>query len=178
MPRKAGMHRVRVTPAVALDRFGREIPYRVSGGYFVSSRWWKRPGPQPNGACRIEGRGLHGLVAQWGHVTEQIRPVSGAQGTALLSCLSTEYYLDGWGLTAAVLLNAAHPGEPVGPIPGTEPVPGHPGVVTTTHATGFGTITAHRYRNAWLVIQGGRDLHQRLEVLGALEVRRIHLGAK
>ena len=96
----------------------------------------------------------------------------------MLSCLSTEYYLEGWGLTAAVLLNAQHPGEPVGSIPGTEPVPGHPGIVATMHATGFGAITAHRYRSAWLVIQGGRDLRQRLEVLSALEIRRVRIGAK
>jgi hypothetical protein len=178
VPRKAGMQRVGVTPAVALDRLGREIPYRVSGGYFVSSRWWQRPGREPNGRCQIERRGLPGLVAKWGHVTDQIRPVSGAQGTALLSCLSTEYYLDGWGLTAAVLLNAQHPGGPVGSIPGTQPVPGHPGTVTSMHATGFGAITAHRYRNAWLVIQGGRDLRQRLEALNALEIRRVRVGAK
>ena len=170
MPRKSGLQRVRLTPVFALDRFGHEVPNTGSFGYFVSSRWWQRPGRQPNGRCQLERRGLSGLVAQWGHVTGRVRAVSGAQGTAFLSCLSTEYYLDGWGLTVAVLLNAQHPGEPVGP------VAGHQGVVTTTHVTGFGAITAELHGNAWLLVQGGRDLAQRLQVLGALQIRRIQLA--
>jgi hypothetical protein len=90
LPRKSGLHRVRATPTVALDRLGRVIPYPVSGGYFVPSRWWQRPGRQPDGNCQLARRGLPGLVAHWGHVTDRIRAVSSARGTAFLSCLSTE----------------------------------------------------------------------------------------
>jgi hypothetical protein len=178
LPRKSGLHRVRATPTVALDRLGRVIPNHVSGGYFVSSRWWQRPGRQPDGSCQLARHGLPGLVAHWGHVTDRIRAVSSARGTAFLSCLSTEYYLDGWGMTVAVLLNAQHPGAPVGPMPGTETVIGHPGVVNTRYPTGFGAITARRTGEAWLVAQGGRDLTQRLQVLDALRIHRIQLGGK
>ena len=176
LPKKSGLHRIRATPTVALDRLGRVIPYHVSGGYSVSSRWWQRPGRQPDGSCRLAKHRLPGLVAHWGHITDRIRAVSSARGTAFLSCLSTEYYLHGWGMTVAVLLNAQHPGAPVGPMPGTQAVIGHPGVVNTRYPTGSGVITARRTGQAWLVVQGGRDLTQRLQVLDALRIHRIQLG--
>ena len=179
MPRKSGLRRVRATPTVALDRLGRVIPYHLSGGYFVSSRWWQRPGRQPDGRCQLARHGLPALVAHWGHVTDRIRAVSSIRGAAFLSCLSTEYYLDGWGMTVAVLLNAQHPGAQVGPMPGAESVVGHPGVVTTRYQNAFGAIAARRTGEAWLVVQGGRDLAQRLQILDALRIHRIQLvGAR
>ena len=81
-------------------------------------------------------------------------------------------------MTVAVLLNAQHPGAPVGPMPGTQAVIGHPGVVTTRYPTVSRAITARRTGQAWLVVQGGRDLTQRLQVLDALRIHRIQLGKR
>jgi hypothetical protein len=80
-------------------------------------------------------------------------------------------------MTVAVLLNAQHPGAPVGPMPGTEAVNGHPAVFNTQYPAAFGAITARRAGEAWLVVQGGGDLAQRLQVLDALRIHRIRLGA-
>lgn len=176
LPRKSGLQRVRATPAVPLDHYGHEIPTTLSPGYGVSSRWWQQPQRQPTGRCHITSRGLPGLKAEWGHIIDQIKPAPDVQGTAFLSCLSTEYYLNRWGLVAAVLLNARDPRQPVGPIPGTEQVTSHPGLVTSAHTSAFGAITARRDGNAWLVVQGGRDLAQRLQVLNALRLDPIRTG--
>jgi hypothetical protein len=175
LPRKSGLQQVPTTPAIPLDRAGREISIAQSRSYGVSSRWWQRPDHQPTGRCQLTSSGLPGLTAEWGHVIDRIKPAPSVQGTAFLSCVSTEYYLNNWGLEAAILLNAGHPGQPVGAIPGTEPVTNHPGLVTSTHPGAFGAATARRDGNAWLIVQGGRDLAQRLQVLNALRIHHVKI---
>jgi len=39
-------------------------------------------------------------------------------------------------------------------------------------------ITARRDGNAWLVVQGGRDLAQRLDVLRKLDITHIDLSGR
>lgn len=158
MPSKSGLQRVPMTPAIALDRYGHELPFKPGAGYGVFSRWWQRPQRQPLGSCQLRIHRSPGLTAQWGHVIYRIKPVRDVQGAAFLSCLSIEYYLHHWGLTVAVLLNAGHPGEPVGPLPGMQPVAANPGLLTAAHGSVFGAITARRVGDAWLVVQGGADL--------------------
>ena len=77
---------------------------------------------------------------------------------------------------------AIRPGQVLGPIPGARPVPGQPGMVNL--ATGqfpsslftrnFG-VTAKRVGNAWLVVQGGSGLAQRVQVLNALRISKLDL---
>jgi hypothetical protein len=69
-----------------------------------------------------------------------------------------------WPLDAAILLDAAHPGAIPAAIPGLTLVP---------RAAGFfngpgdfkGELTATRHGNTWLVVAGGSNLAQRIEIL-------------
>jgi hypothetical protein len=181
---------VRATPLVALDRAGREIAYTPPHPEKTAERVeaWQiaRPGerhpgasathPLP-GACEIARHGLPALRPQWGHVLAAIQPLTDAEGELFRSCVDTEYFLRGWPLDAAVLLDARQPGRTLGPIPDANPVPGHPAVVNVALGAGPGGLTAQRIGNAWLVVAGGASLAQRLEVLGALRIAKLALPA-
>jgi hypothetical protein len=160
------------------------------------TRWWPLPfGTVPDhdpgyharthpgpGVCELVQHGLRALHAQWGHTVAWISPVRDALGEVFLSCIDAAYYLHGWPFDVAVLLDGRQPGQVLGPIPGARPVPGRPGVVSL--ATGqfpsslftrnFG-VTAKRVGNAWLVVQGGSGLAQRLQVLNALRMSKLDL---
>ena len=106
---------------------------------------------------------------------KRIQPASKAQGEVFLSCIDTEYYLHGWPLEVAVLLDAQHPGATLGSIPAARPVPGHPLTVNVPAGPFPGALTARRTGNAWLVVQGGANQAQRLRVLQALKIRKLNL---
>ncbi len=181
---------VRATPLVALAGDGRKIAYTpphpepsdlVTRAWQIARPGERHPGasathPLP-GACEVAADGLPGLQPQWGHVLVAIRPVTNAEGELFLSCVDTEYFLRGWPLDTAVLLDARRPGQTLGPIPGAIPVAGHPGFVNLVLGSGPGSMTARRIGNAWLVVAGGASLAQRLEVLGALRIVKLALPA-
>jgi hypothetical protein len=85
-------------------------------------------------------------------------------GRAFLSCVDTEYYLHGWPLDAAILLDAAHPGSSPAAIAGLKAVPGAPGFFNGP-GDFHGDLTATRHGNAWLVVAGGSGPAQRILVL-------------
>jgi hypothetical protein len=179
---------VRATPLIPLDRQGRRIAYtppRPSGVVRKIDAWQvARPGerhpgassthPLP-GACEISQHGLPELQPQWGHVLARIEPVDDAEGELFLSCIDTEYFLHGWPLDTAILLDAHRPGQTLGPLPGAIPVAGHPGVVNVTLGSLPGDLTARRIGNAWLVVESGANLAQRLEALDALRIAKLTL---
>jgi hypothetical protein len=172
----------------ALDSQGRVIPLRVPRYPIIASTFWQAPSagysseppftgpdhPLP-GVCELSQHGLSALTPEFGHVIKRIRPARTAQGEAFLSCIDTEYYLHGWPLEVAVLLDAQHPGITLGPIPAARPVTGHPLTVNVPAGPFPGALTARRYGDAWLVVQGGASLAQRLRVLRALQIRRLNL---
>jgi hypothetical protein len=98
--------------------------------------------------------------------------VKDALGEVFLSCVNTEYYLHGWPLQVAVLLDGRRPGQTLGPIPGARPIPGDPNMVDLA-AGQTPALTAKRVGNAWLVAEGGSGLAQRIAVLNALRIRRL-----
>ena len=133
----------------------------------------------PAAPCAIDSSRLPGALQQLGHVVLRVRPVPQVIGRAYLSCIDTEISYRGWALDAALLLDAHHPGAPPAPLPGSTPVPGHPGVVQEEEGGIFGSITGRRVGNAWLVVESSSRLRsrlvqrtsglpQRLEVLDAL----------
>ncbi len=144
---------------VALDSAGRPIRQsilhsRPEGG-----------GLTHRGPCGISAAGVPGLAAQWSHVAARIQPFGGELiGSAFFSCIDTEYYLHGWPLDAAILLNAKDPTGMAAPIPGLAALPGSPGVVNGP-GDFKGELTAKRIGSAWLVVAGGSGLAQRLDVL-------------
>jgi hypothetical protein len=179
---------VRATPLIPLDREGHAIAYtpprpqrtaRRIGAWQVAHPGEHHPGaaathPLP-GACEIAQDGLPGLRAQWGHVLARIEPVTDAEGELFLSCVDTEYFLHGWPLDSAILLDARRPGLTLGPLPGASPVAGHPGVVNVALGSLPGDLTARRVGNAWLVVESGASLAQRLRVLDALRIAKLSL---
>jgi hypothetical protein len=166
------------------------------------SRWWplwgftvpyQGPGyhaptqPRP-GVCELAQHGLPALHPQFGHTVARIAPVPDALGEVFLSCVDTEYWMDGSPLQAGVLLDGHRPGRVLGPIPGARAVPDHPNMVNLplgrfplTYATPISadspqfSLTAKRVANAWLVVQGGSGLAQRVQVLEALRINKLDL---
>jgi hypothetical protein len=123
------------------------------------------------GACELTQHGLPGLRPEWGSTIRSIPTVKTYVGELFLSCVSTEYYLHGWPMTAAVLLDARHPGAVLGPIPGADPLAGTRGIVDFPAAS----LSARRVGNAWLVVQGGAGTTQRRQALNALQINKLSL---
>jgi hypothetical protein len=149
-----------------LDARGAPLPRHEPSPlrFGLPSEFWKRPGHPPRRVCRIAAEHLRGLSAQWGHVVvTHIHGYPGIIGRAFLSCADTEYYLHNWPLDAGVLLDAAHPGA-------MRAVPRHPGVFAAPGEGGM--LVGRRIGNAWLVVDGGNGVQQRLDVLA-----RIHATA-
>jgi hypothetical protein len=138
--------------------------------------------PRP-GVCELTQHGLPALRAQFGDTIAAISPVHDALGEVFVSCVDTEYYLDGWPFQVGVLLDGHRPGQVLRPIPGARPVPGQPGIVdlpTGQFPSSWGSpsnlgVTAKRVVNAWLVVQGGSGLAQRVRVLNALRISKLDL---
>ncbi|MFZ0974755.1 MAG: hypothetical protein WAN22_21180 [Solirubrobacteraceae bacterium] len=160
--------------------WGFTVPYQ-GPGYHAPAR------PRP-GVCELAQHGLPALHAQFGHTIAWIAPVPDALGEVFLSCVDTEYWMDGWPLQAGVLLDGHRPGQVLGPIPGAAPVPDHPDMVNLplgrfplTYDTPISadspqfSLTAKRVGNAWLVVQGGAGLAQRVHVLNALRINKLDL---
>jgi hypothetical protein len=156
------------------------VPYQ-GPGYHAPTR------PRP-GVCELAQHGLHALHVQFGHTIAWIAPVNDALGEVFVSCVDAEYWMDGWPLQAAVLLDGHRPGQVLGPIPGARPVPGQPdmvnlplGQVPLNYDTPISadspqfSLTAKRVGNAWLVVQGGYGLAQRVQVLNALRISKLDL---
>jgi hypothetical protein len=134
---------------------------------------WRAPQPPPKGACSISAAGLAGLKPRFGHVVTSVPPTLDIAGVGFVSCIDTEYSLAHSSLDAAVLLSAAEPGS-VAPVslPGATPVPHHPSLFT---APGWnGQILARRVGNAWLAVEGGAGLRERVKVLLHLRTS-VHL---
>ena len=119
---------------------------------------------------RAGQHGLPGLTPEWGSTISSLPTVRDYVGELFVSCVSTEYYLHGWPMTAAVLLDARHPGA-ARIDPGARQVAGHPDVVDFAAAG----LSARREGNAWLVVQGGSGTSQRVSVLHALMIRKLDL---
>ncbi len=148
----------------------------ASGAPFrLPARFWQRPQRQPHGSCTLTAPAW--LRAVRGTVAYDLKAVAGVQGTALLSCLSTDYALGGATITAAVLLNAADPASPPPAIFGATAIAGTPGFVSREDfpLPAEEAIAARRDGNAWLVVQGGSGLAQRLLVLRELRIAHIAL---
>jgi len=150
----------------ALGRDGQALPrFTPARGPAVASRWWQRPNAAAAGPCALRAHGLPGLSARWGHVASALLPYGQPiSGRAFFSCIDTEYFLRGWPMDAAILLDAQHPGSPPAPLPEMRPLAGAPGFFALP-GTWQGAITAERFPRWWLVLAGGSGPAQRLEVL-------------
>ncbi len=125
---------------------------------------WHSPGRPTHGPCEISVAHVTGLTAQWGAAIKAIRPVEGLLGKPFLGCTDTEYYLHDWPLDVGVVLDATDPGTEPAPLPQMKPVSGRPGYYGAPGNQA--SILGRRLKGAWLLVEGGKDLQQRLTVLG------------
>ena len=72
-----------------------------------------------------------------------------------------------------MVVDAVHPGVAPEPLPGMAPVAGHPGV-EQSRLEGL-ALVARRVPGAWLLVESGRELGQRLALLADLR-GSVHLG--
>ncbi len=179
---------VHATPLLAIDRAGDVIRYGPAASAPRTVRTWYRHAsrslrlhgisdhPLP-GACELTQRGLPALTAEFGRTLERITPPANIEGQAFTSCINTFYSLHGRLLQVAVLLDAHEPGRTLTPIPGAQPVPGHPDIVNVPLPALPGAITARREGNAWIVLQSilpsPHGIRQRLQVLQALHISTL-----
>jgi hypothetical protein len=192
VPGPGASTRLTSTPTVALiplDSAGNVLPTTLpttGNQYLRGWSFWQAPSAvTPNiheapyhgrtrpraGVCEVAHHGLPGLTAEWGSTITSITTAKDFVGELFLSCVSTEYYLHGWPMTAAVLLDARHPGAELGPIPGASQVPGDRAIVDFPGAS----LSARRVGNAWLVVQGGSGTTQRTQALQALRIDKLDL---
>jgi len=148
-------------PAVsAFDGSGNAIRTQAKRGFplrvRLHSRRWEHPKHPPVGACELDATKLRlGTVAWSGAMATGIRSVSRLLGQAFLSCASTEYiHSGGRYISAAILLDALHPGATPPPLPEMTPLAGHPGVfeVPGSEVGLTGWMVARRIEGAWLVV--------------------------
>jgi hypothetical protein len=185
-PGSEGPTKIPTLAALPLDRYGNVIPTRSTALYGSFASFWQAPSAvTPNiqeppyhgpthplpGVCELAQHGSPALRPEWGHTISAVSPANDSIGELFLSCLDTEYYLHGWPLQVGVLVDARRPGHVLGLIPGATPVLGYPGTVDSAG----GSLTARRIGNAWLVVQGGSGVAQRMQVLGALRISKLDL---
>jgi hypothetical protein len=173
---------------IPLDARGEPIPtprFPPTPSYAAGSFWQAKSAITPSihepayrgltqprpGICELTQHGLRGLTPEWGRTITSIPPVTNAAGELFISCIDTEYYLNGTPLNVGVLLDARHPGKTLDTLPGTQPVPGHDNLVDDSTAH----LTAARVGNAWLVVKGGFSRSQRLRALQAITISKLDL---
>jgi hypothetical protein len=151
-------------------RFARTLPGTKEWDRGVPGQhpgWNTRP--QAHGACELTSTQLPPETsARWGSVATVIRPERGLVGQALMSCVDiTYFYLGEHALTAAVLLNASHPGATPPPLPDMKPLAGHSGIFEAPDSQ---EMAARRIPGAWLVVEenDGIGLNVPVELLESL----------
>ena len=166
--------------AVALNHTGQQIgrPAASSGQPRDAAMFWPQaqlPKP-PAGACEID---TGGLPRAFGWVVQHIHGFPNLTGKTFLSCASTQLAdRHDRGAVAAILLDAQDPGSRPAPLPDARLVPGHPQTYNelairpppNTHSLRVSnlSITGRRIGDAWLVVQSGGTLAQRLAILDRL----------
>ena len=166
---------------VAVGRNGAPIPVNQGAQPFrLPSRYWERPEKPPSGACALAAPSSY--RAYRGTTAARLESEKDVEGAALTSCLSVDYKVAGTTLTAAVLVNAKSPTSAPPALFGASPVAGQPGLVNREEDTGLHSstliaFTARRDGPAWIVVEGGRGLAQRIQAVRALQIARIDVNA-
>jgi hypothetical protein len=170
----------RTLSVVAVGRSGAPIPIDRNARQFrLPARYWERPQTPPAGACALAAPSSY--RAYRGTTALRLQAEPDVEGAALTSCLSVDYKVAGTTLTAAVLVDARSPTSAPPALFGASPLAGRPGLVNREEDTGLhsGTLiafTARRDGHAWIVVEGGHGVAQRIRAVRALRVARIDPG--
>lgn len=180
-PRQLGLTRgAKALSVVAVGRDGAPIPVdRGVQPFRLPARYWERPEKPPSGACALAAPSSY--RAYRGTTAVRLEPETDVEGAALTSCLSIDYKVAGTALTAAVLVNARSPTSAPPALFGASPLAGQPGLVNREEHTGLHSstliaLTARRDGHAWIVVEGGRGLAQRIQAVRALRIARIDVN--
>jgi hypothetical protein len=170
----------RATRTLSVTAFGRDgapIPVDQRAQPFrLPARYWERPQKPPWGACTLAAPSSY--RAYRGTTAVRLVAEPDVEGAALTSCLSVDYKVAGTTVTAAVLVNAKSPRRAPPALFGASPLAGQPGLVNREehaglHSSTLIAFTARRDGDAWIVVEGGRGLAQRIQALRALHVTQI-----
>ena len=175
-------HGAKTLSIVAIGRNG--APIQINRGaqpFRLPARFWERPEKPPSGACALTAPSSYKPFR--GTTAVRLESNADVEGAALTSCLSVDYKVAATTLTAAVLVNARSPKRAPPALFGASPVANQPGVVTREEVTGLHrstriAFTARRDGNAWIVVEGGRGLAQRIRALRSLHVARIQVSRR
>jgi hypothetical protein len=162
-------------PLVPLDASGKRLPEESRPPLVGDHAVYWRPaghGAPPAGACEIGTGTLSDARVEFGVVVPTIQAFPQLIDKTFLSCASTSFFYRGSEVTAAILLDAQHPGAPPTSLPLSAPASGAPGVLTeSTSLSGGGqSIAARRIGDAWLIVDSSGRLATRLTILRRLTV--------
>src|ERR1700691_5456825 len=150
----------------ALNNVGQPIRQAVGHGkplmVNLPSKRWEPPALAPHGVCGFRAERLPAeTIALEGSVETEIRAIQGLIGEAFLSCADTTYlYQKEHDLTAAVLLDASHPGVTPPLLVDMKPLQGHSGIFEAPGSNGV--IVARRIPGAWLVVEEEEEVGRRV----------------
>jgi hypothetical protein len=179
---KGQLHRAdQFRQPVALDANGHAIAVKSALIVpFDAAVNWQQPAvgtrePLPNearrppaGACEIDTSGVRGAQPLGGQVVQHVHGFPGLPGTAYLTCATVHFNYRGAPATAAVLLDARHPGAAPAPFPYATALSPSLENVDQPDAS-FATFTARRVGPAaWLIVQASGSLAGRLAILDRL----------
>lgn len=167
---------------IALNSKNEPIQWAVPRGsllFVTPSRRWESPAKAPRGPCELHIEPMPGLMAERGLVVDRVEPHVGLRVRPILSCVSTSFSFKGSQLTAAVLLDATHPGTTPTSLPAMRPLAAHSGIFEALGGAigglaDNGRILARRVPGAWLVVSGSESEAQRLALLEHLHAT-VHL---
>jgi hypothetical protein len=178
-PRQAGGGRYHAPTALGYD--GRPIPtHREPWKLSDAAVFWQhKPPPKairipppkapPSGACEININALHDASPFFGEVVKHIQAFPQLEGTTFLSCANIEFAYQGEGVTAALLVDAQHPGARPGPLPNATEVARAPETFNEPIDEGRSQfITGKRVGGAWLLVQASGSIAQRIAILNRL----------
>jgi hypothetical protein len=173
--RASSEHRVRVV-LTALNANDQPIHEVISArkplpNPALETRSWEAPAPPARGVCQIAADRFPGLTAESGGVVSVLRPLMGALAQPYLTCVNTKYTYrfsstDKSSLDSFMVLDAEHPRAEPEAMPAMVPVAGHPGVFQSRVTSR--ELVGRRVPGAWLLVEEGRDLQQRLTLLANL----------
>ncbi|HVA30254.1 MAG TPA: hypothetical protein VMU58_03215 [Gaiellaceae bacterium] len=173
--------------AVALNSSGHTIglPGAPFAGLHDDATFWQAKhtsGTQPSlhspppGACEIDTSSLRDIQLFFGSVVQHVHGFPQLAGRTFLSCAETQFGArKGVGVDAAILLDAQRPGRLPDPI--ADAVTVRPGIVNAPGSAldQHKSLTARRIGDAWLAIEAGGSLQQRIHILDTLRAC-VHLG--
>lgn len=132
------------------------------------------PGSHRAKTCAIDSAKRRGLSLQSADAVSALEGLLMRVGKPYLVCAMSEYQLEGWPISASVLIDAQHPGVRPQELPLMKAIPGKPGVYASLSSEGP-SVARRIAGGGWLVVFKGKGRAQQLTLLQSL---RVSIGRK